>query len=483
MEVTSEPKRASSPGRSHEQWRRFWVDRYKATLRTHPMPGDTFDACVAILESLVKSYPAPKYVTIEQLGNFLSGADRLKLEAVGMFYRRVVKSDEHADFVKEKYERAGRREGEDKVKVKVEDQVQEQGKDQVEVQVQDQEQGRDQDQVQVEVKGQEHVDKKVRVEGKGEGGYREEIGRGRAGKKAGGISDSEAERLLEKLREEVRVRNLSSSTLRAYYSAVSAFLKRLTPETSRDWSAAFKEHLVWLRDTKGLAASTVNQYAASIAFFFKEVLNVEPGDDLMVRMKTGKPLPRVHSKKNVGMILHGPRNPKHRLMLMLAYGCGLRPAEVANPRRRDVDVERMVLWPRQARGRKDRMVILDSDPAIRSWLESGCGRRYVFDGYTPGKAISRRTIQKVYTDTCARLGVDHQGGIHSLRHSFATHLLEQGVDLRYIQELLGHGSSKTTEIYTHVAANNGDFILRKMNKLCPLKNASRPSWRKQARED
>ena len=308
-------------------------------------------------------------------------------------------------------------------------------------------------QVEVEVKGQEQVDKKVRVEGKGEGGHRQEAGRGRAGKKAGGISDSEAERLLEKLREEVRVRNLSSSTLRAYYSAVSAFLKRLTPETSRDWSAAFKEHLVWLRDTKGLAASTVNQYAASIAFFFKEVLNVEPGDDLMVRMKTGKPLPRVHSKKNVGMILHGPRNPKHRLMLMLAYGCGLRPAEVANPRRRDVDVERMVLWPRQARGRKDRMVILDSDPAIRSWLESGCGRRYVFDGYTPGKAISRRTIQKVYTDTCARLGVDHQGGIHSLRHSFATHLLEQGVDLRYIRELPGHSSSKTTEIYTHVAAN------------------------------
>jgi site-specific recombinase XerD len=102
------------------------------------------------------------------------------------------------------------------------------------------------------------------------------------------------------------------------------------------------------------------------------------------------------------------------------------------------------------------MVMLDEKLVsyVRSWLQNGCGKDYLFEGYTPGDAISKRTISKVYTDTCKKLNINHQGGIHSLRHSFATHLLEQGVNLRYIQTLLGHASSKTTEIYTHVAAHN-----------------------------
>ena len=98
---------------------------------------------------------------------------------------------------------------------------------------------------------------------------------------------------------------------------------------------------------------------------------------------------------------------------------------------------------------------VDNDilPRLTSWLDRCRGSKYLFEGYSEGIPLSKRSIQKIYTNGCKKLGIDAKGGIHSLRHSFATHLLENGVDLRYIQELLGHASSKTTEIYTHVATN------------------------------
>jgi site-specific recombinase XerD len=269
------------------------------------------------------------------------------------------------------------------------------------------------------------------------------------------IPGNERSALLDKLRLEIKSRNYSRKTYKGYINAASRFLDRLTPESSKDWTCAFKEHLVWLRDVVHLAPSSINHDAASIKFFMEEVLQVKPGTDLCTRMKTGKTLPRVHSAENISLLIKTPSNPKHRLILMLTYGCGLRLGEVQNLKPEDIDVDRKILWVRKGKGKKDRMVMLDENllPYVVDWLENGCGTGYLFEGYVPGKAISERTIEKVYTNTCHKLDINHQGGIHSLRHTFATNLLEQGVNLRYIQELLGHASSKTTEIYTHVAAN------------------------------
>ncbi len=261
--------------------------------------------------------------------------------------------------------------------------------------------------------------------------------------------------LLEKLRLELNSRNYSVRTELNYIGAVSRFIEWLSPQSSKDWYKAFKEHLVWLRDEQKLAPSTINVYAASIVFFMEEVLEVEPGEDLLIRMKTGKALPRVHAPEKVSMIINAPTNEKHRLILMLVYGCGLRLGEVCVLEPQNIDVDRKVVWIRKAKGKKDRMVMLDEKliPFVVSWLKKGCGRKYLFEGYRAEEHLSKRTVEKIYTNACAKHGLDGQGGIHSLRHSFATHLLEQGVDLRYIQELLGHASSKTTEIYTHVAAH------------------------------
>lgn len=270
------------------------------------------------------------------------------------------------------------------------------------------------------------------------------------------IPDQERSALLDTLRLEIKSRNYSVRTYKGYIHAVCRFLDQLTPESSKDWSIAFKKHLVYLKDVEKLAASSINHDASSIQFFMEEVLDVHPGADICIRMKTDKSLPRVHSAENIARLIKTPSYQKHQLILMLTYGCGLRLGEVQQLKPEDIDLNRKVLWVRKGKGQKDRMVMLDQDlfPFVENWLSDGCGTTYLFEGYVPGKAISKRTIEKVYTNTCHKLRIDHQGGIHSLRHSFATHLLEKGVNLRYIQTLLGHASSKTTEIYTHVAAHN-----------------------------
>jgi integrase/recombinase XerD len=138
---------------------------------------------------------------------------------------------------------------------------------------------------------------------------------------------------------------------------------------------------------------------------------------------------------------------------MFAYGCGLRLNELTCLKREDFDLDRDVINIRKAKGMKDRTVMIDPvlKPEIENYLKATEGQIWLFEGQTPGQKIASRTIELVYDHACEKAGVVKKGGIHCLRHSFATHLLEQGTDLRYIQELLGHSSSKTTEIDTHVS--------------------------------
>ena len=170
-------------------------------------------------------------------------------------------------------------------------------------------------------------------------------------------------------------------------------------------------------------------------------------------MKTGRPLPKVYSEQQVEQILKAPANLKHRLILMLAYGCGLRLEEVRTIRSGDFDFAKKLLRLRRGKGQKDRIVMLD--PVITETVQAFLKHRpegFLFTRNGSDDLLDRRTISKIFDNACAKAGVPKLGGIHTLRHSFATHLLEHGTDLRYIQELLGHASSKTTEIYTHVSA-------------------------------
>lgn len=164
-------------------------------------------------------------------------------------------------------------------------------------------------------------------------------------------------------------------------------------------------------------------------------------------------LPNVLSKEEVANLLKASHNQKHRTMLSLIYACGLRRSELLNLKPGDIDSKRHLLIILNAKGRKDRVVPI-SDKVIdmlRGYYISYRPKAWLFEGQMAGEQYSETSLAKVLKIACAKVKITKPVTLHWLRHSYATHLLEAGTDLRYIQELLGHKSSKTTEIYTHVS--------------------------------
>ncbi len=175
------------------------------------------------------------------------------------------------------------------------------------------------------------------------------------------------------------------------------------------------------------------------------------------RPRKDKKFPVVLSKEEeVANILSSVDNIKHKAILMLIYSAGLRVGEVIKLKTEDIDSQRMLIHVKGAKGRKDRYSLLSESAlkTLRKYWKQHKPVKWLFHGPNKEKYITIRTAQRIFEMACKRGGIKKEVTIHSLRHSFATHLLESGVDLRYIQEILGHKSSKTTEIYTHVTNTN-----------------------------
>lgn len=174
------------------------------------------------------------------------------------------------------------------------------------------------------------------------------------------------------------------------------------------------------------------------------------------RPRKDKKLPEVLSKEEVSRIINGIANIKHKAILMTIYSAGLRLGEVARLEQAHIDRDRMLIFIKGAKGRKDRYTILSEKALelIDRYIRRYEPKKWLFEGAKAGRYLSRRSIEKVFEQACDRAVIKKDVSVHDLRHSFATHLLESGVDLRYIQELLGHASSKTTEIYTHVTTRS-----------------------------
>jgi site-specific recombinase XerD len=174
------------------------------------------------------------------------------------------------------------------------------------------------------------------------------------------------------------------------------------------------------------------------------------------RPRKDKKLPAVLSKEEVAKILDSVDNIKHKAVLMLTYSAGLRVGEVVRLKPEDIDGKRMLIHIKGAKGRKDRYTLLSRTALeiLRQYWRKYKPEKWLFGGAKEGRHLSIRSVDKIFRNACDKDGINKDVSVHTLRHSFATHLLEGGTDLRYIQELLGHVHSKTTEIYTHVSTKS-----------------------------
>jgi len=178
--------------------------------------------------------------------------------------------------------------------------------------------------------------------------------------------------------------------------------------------------------------------------------------DKIHRPKRSKVLPNVLSKEEIKLILNAHSNIKHKMMLSLIYSCGLRRSELINLKPQDIDSKRNIVLLKNAKGKKDRItplspIILEM---LRNYYNGYKPKTWLFEGQIVGEQYSEQSLQSVLKQALQKAGNTKPVTLHWLRHSYATHLLESGTDLRYIQELLGHSSSKTTEIYTHVSTKS-----------------------------
>lgn len=257
------------------------------------------------------------------------------------------------------------------------------------------------------------------------------------------------QKYLEQTRQELRLRNYSFKTIKAYLGCLKEYFdfKKLSLEKIDEEN--IKQFLL-NKQNKNYSSQTINLYLNAIKFFYREVLKIPKKINLKFA-KRSKKLPIVLSREEIKNIIDAIRNPKHKLIISLAYGAGLRISEVVSLKAKDVNLEELTIHLKNAKGKKDRITIFPEK--IRSNLKSLItGKKsddYLFESERGGK-LTERTAQKVFENALRGTGIKKDATFHSLRHSFATHLLENGVDVRYVQELLGHQNIRTTQIYTQV---------------------------------
>jgi site-specific recombinase XerD len=259
--------------------------------------------------------------------------------------------------------------------------------------------------------------------------------------------------LVKQVDQELALRGYSRPTRKNYRMQVVRFLRWLRRDPEAASESELRQYLQEMADGEQLSASYCNQAQATLKVIYARVLHQPEKVRYLPRMREPKGLPVVLSREEVARLLKATDNLKHKTLLMLSYSAGLRVGEVVRLKVSDIDRERKQIRVGKGKGKKDRYTLL-ADVALetlRAYWRVEKPKEWLFPGEDPARHISARTAQKVFEQAKGRAGILKQVTFHTLRHSFATHLLEDGVDIRYIQELLGHDSIRTTERYTHVS--------------------------------
>jgi site-specific recombinase XerD len=269
--------------------------------------------------------------------------------------------------------------------------------------------------------------------------------------------------------------NLSDSTIKSYGNAFYRFIhdNNFSNPATLDKKQIVK-YLGGLME-KGLSATTGHTLVNALNYYYRHVENNRNIELKLPRPKNEKKLRVIFTPEECAAIFTSIDNPKHKLALMIAYGAGLRVGEVVTLKWGDILMAEQKIHVKNGKGKKDRMVMLPYSVLVmlENYRALYPGNDYVFGGQFAGVHYSKGSVQKVMAAALEKSGLSKKGSVHNLRHSFATHLIESGTDIRYIQELLGHSSIKTTMIYTHVtnkAINRIQSPLDRLNLKTDEKN-------------
>ncbi|MTI59297.1 MAG: integrase [Firmicutes bacterium] len=258
--------------------------------------------------------------------------------------------------------------------------------------------------------------------------------------------------LINKMKINLQLRGYSLKTQEAYIRYIKQFYDYYNKPFEQIGTKEIRKYLYYLQIIKKYSDSYVNQNYSALRFLYKIVLNQEWSVKKYPRLKRNKKLPVVLSRDEISNIFSAITNFKHKAILTTIYSAGLRISEAANLIIEDIDSKNMQIRVKQGKGKKDRYTILSKSnlQILRDYWKIYKPSYYLFPGRTYNKPISTRSIQVYFKKTLKKAGITKHATVHTLRHCFATHLLEAGIDIYHIQNLMGHTSPKTTNIYIHL---------------------------------
>ncbi len=259
--------------------------------------------------------------------------------------------------------------------------------------------------------------------------------------------------LRSKMIKSMELRNLSKNTQRSYLEAVSGLAKHYRKSPDNISKDMVEDYLLYLKNGKRLAPNSVGTAVSGLRFFFNHVVSSGENAPDYAHRKTRK-LPTVLAQEEVWQIINAPENLKHRLILMTTYSAGLRAGEVIVLKPEHIDSKRMLIKVENGKGGKDRYTLLSEKllKELRPYYKTFQPKTYLFPSSYKGKdLLCYESVRSIYENARKKVGIKKGPGLHTLRHSFATHLLEAGYDIRKIQILMGHKSLSTTMIYLHVS--------------------------------